>query len=147
MQSMMNTQLKARYCIYLIRSANSAIDIISRVLLIIGGKRQTLAERAIMAELAACNYWSARVISALSQLVIEKKYPLDPNEGKQIRQINKDLVGKLEAFCQAADHSLNYLEQYFEHDLWLILNEDQTSMRLSQIVGNLERMATPITKD
>jgi hypothetical protein len=128
---------RQRYYLHLIRTANSAVHEISQVLLIIANKRLTLAEQAIMSELRACLYWEGRLIAALAKLLQEEIDPYIIN-GKMLRQINGRLVEKLQGFSKAANHNLNYLEQYFEHDFWLELSQDKTALRLSQIIAALQ---------
>jgi hypothetical protein len=82
------------------------------------------------------------VPATLAQLLKEKKYILSSADGKILSQVSKNLIDQLKGFNKAADHNLNYLEQYFEHDLWLALSQDQASMRLSKIVVDLEQKCT-----
>lgn len=127
------SKLRHRYYLHLIQVSGSTVSYISQALLIMANKRLTLAEKAICNELHACVYWENCLIAVLIQFVQEENFVLTSTDGKSLRQINIKLTKRLQAFIQAANHGLNYLEQYFEHDFWLELSNDQPSARLSQI--------------
>lgn len=121
--------------VYLIQSAAESINQISQVLLSIGNKQLTLAEKAIRTELYSCAYWEGCLIAVLARWLREGNYFLEKHDGKMLRQINGKLTKQLKQFVKAAEHNLNYLEQYFEHDFWAQLTEDNPSVQLSRIIS------------
>ena len=126
--------IETRTHLRLLQTAALTIKRISKVLLILTDTRLTLAQKAIRAELYACANLESRLIAAMTKLVSLELSVLEETDGKKLRRINKKLNQELGNFLQAADHSLNYLEQYFEHDFWMRLDDNQFAKQLSDIL-------------
>ncbi len=129
--------LKTNY-LHLIVLSGLLINNLLLVLRILGSKRITLAEKAIQAELRNCYLYQQQLILALVKSAAKQTYLFDQNDCKKLKQINIKLLQELKAFLAAANHNLNYLEQYYEHDFWLRINHDKFSNQFKQILGRID---------
>jgi len=55
------------------------------------------------------------------------------SEYEKLKEINRKLNKELKAFLKAAAYDLNYLEQYFEHDFWLVFEESRYAEQLNAL--------------
>lgn len=120
-----------------VKATSIVIKKITKVLLILTNKRKTIAERAIQAELICLVSLESQLITSLTQSLTDEKYFLDDKDCQKLRQINIRLNKQLQAFIKAATYNLNYLEQYFEHDFWIKLDNNNFAQELSYLVEKI----------
>lgn len=107
---------------------------IGAVLLLLDKPRKTLAQKAIQEELNTClNY--ADTLLAMPGFSDQKNlFDLSLSQYEELDHVCVAFIERLDTFKKAANYSLNYLEQYFEHEFWLNLSEQKFREKLVKII-------------
>ena len=106
---------------------------ISAGLVFIINKRPTVAQKAIKQELTYCAELEKFLLDCFDRSLKEQIYCLSESNCLQLIEINIKLEEQLQAFINAANYNFNYLEQYFEHDFWLALDNCRYTEKLFQL--------------
>ena len=130
------TPFRQRYFLHLNHAAKVVLEEISQVVLLLSNKRQTFAEKAIKNELDSFAILETQFIAVLTESIERKHCLLNSFHIRRARQLNNELSLQLKAFLKAAEHNLNYLEQYFEHDFCSRLYERRLRYQFSEILSN-----------
>lgn len=114
------------------------IENINSELALLDSKRVTLEEKMIKQYLHDLAIAYSSVVGNIHLVVSNSSVELLKEEWlEDLKRLNHDLQQSLAELLKATRYDLNYLEQYFEHDYYLRLQNEMKFLERSQNLGNL----------